>query len=396
MNADALIMPLKWKGEKMTKQQVRLLQGNEACALGARAAGVRFFAGYPITPATEIAEILAKELPKMGGTFIQMEDEIASMGAVIGASIGGVKSLTATSGPGFTLMQENLGYAAMVQVPCVVVNVQRGGPSTGMPTLPSQMDVMQSRWGTHGDHPIIVLCPSTVYEFYVLTIKAVNFSEMLRTPVILLSDAVIGHLREKVSIPNASEIELVERKKASLSVQNFLPFRTDDDDVPPFMPYGIGYRYHMTSNNYDEGGFPATNDSEAARKLLGRLHGKIEKRRNEIVMTEEIMMDDAEIAVFAYGCVARSAYSAVEEARKCGIKVGLIKALTLWPFPREVVEKYGDRIKAVIVAEMNMGQLVGEVERALKSKSAEVHQVNRYDGKMITPDQIFDAVKEVK
>ena len=380
----------------MAEQQVKLLQGNEACAMAALDAGVRFFAGYPITPATEIAEILAKELPKLGGIFIQMEDEIASMGAIIGASIGGMKSLTATSGPGFTLMQENLGYAAMVQIPCVIVDVQRGGPSTGMPTLPSQMDVMQARWGTHGDHPIVVLCPSTVYEYYILTIKAINFSEMLRTPVILLADAIVGHLREKVIIPDSSEIELVERKRAALPAKDFLPFKPDDDDVPPFMPYGIGYRYHMTSNNYDEGGYPATNDSQVAVKLLTRLHRKVERRRDEIIMTEEIMMDDADIALFAYGCTARSAHSAVETARRQGIKLGLIKALTLWPFPREVVEKYGDKVKAIIVAEMNMGQLVGEVERALKDKKAVVRQVNRFDGKMITPDQILDAVKEVR
>lgn len=379
----------------MAKQQVKLLQGNEACAMAALAAGVRFFAGYPITPATEIAETLARELPKVDGVFIQMEDEIASMAAVIGASIGGVKALTATSGPGFTLKQENLGYAAMVQVPCVVVNVQRGGPSTGMPTLPAQMDVMQARWGTHGDHPIVVLCPSTVYEYYVLTIKAINFSEMLRTPVIVLSDAIVGHLREKIVIPDISEIGLIERKRADVDDENFMPFKPDEDDVPLFMPYGIGHRYHMTSNNYDEGGYPATNDHEIANTLLTRLHNKIERRRSEIVMTEEVLMDDAEVAVFAYGCVARSAYSAVERARELGMKVGLVKALTLWPFPREVIERHGDKVKAIIVAEMNMGQLVGEVERALKDKKTAVRRVNRFDGKMITPDQILDAVKEV-
>ncbi|MCR4442458.1 MAG: 2-oxoacid:acceptor oxidoreductase subunit alpha [Peptococcaceae bacterium] len=378
------------------KRQVKLLQGNEACAMAAVAAGVRFFAGYPITPATEIAEIMAQELPKVGGTFIQMEDEIASMAAVIGASIGGVKSLTATSGPGFTLKQENLGYAAMVQIPCVIVNVQRGGPSTGMPTLPAQMDVMQARWGTHGDHPIIVLCPSTVYEFYMLTIKAVNFSEMLRTPVIILSDAVVGHLREKVVLPDISEIEIIERKKVTIPPEEFLPFKPDPDDVPPFVSYGKGYRYHMTSNNYDEGGYPATNNHQIADKLLRRLHNKIEKRRTKIVMTEEIMMDDAEVAIFAFGCTARSAQSAVEIVRAQGWKVGLIKALTLWPFPREVVEKYGDKVRAVIVPEMNMGQLVGEVERALKNKKAEVRPLNRFDGKMITPEQIVSAIKEVK
>ena len=377
------------------KQRVKLLQGNEACAMAAITAGVRFFAGYPITPATEITEIMAQELPKVGGIFIQMEDEIASMAAVIGASIGGVKALTATSGPGFTLKQENLGYAAMVQIPCVVVNVQRGGPSTGMPTLPAQMDVMQSRWGTHGDHPIIVLSPSTVYEYYMLTIKAVNFSEMLRTPVIILSDAVIGHLREKVVLPDISEIETVDRKKATVSPQEFLPFKPDDDDVPPFVTYGKGYRYHMTSNNYDEGGYPATNNHQVADTLLRRLHNKIEKRRAEIVMTEEIMMEDAEVAVFAYGCTARSAHSAVEIARAQGLKVGLIKALTLWPFPREAVEKYSDRVRSIIVPEMNMGQLVGEVERIIKDTKVRIHRLNRFDGKMIRPEQIVSAVKEV-
>lgn len=378
------------------KPQIRLMQGNEACALAAIDAGVRFFAGYPITPATEIAEILAARLPKVGGTFIQMEDEIASMAAVIGASLGGVKSITATSGPGFTLKQENLGYAAMVEVPCVIVNVQRGGPSTGMPTLPAQMDVMQSRWGTHGDHPIVVLCPSTVYETYILTIKAINFSEMLRTPVILLTDAVIGHLRERVVLPVPEEIEIVNRKEMDDNNLEFIPFRADKDGVPSFMNYGKGKRYHITSNNHDEYGFPATNDHDVANKLLRRLQDKIENRRKEIVITEEFMMDDAEVALFAYGSIARSAYSALEIARSQGIKVGLIKALTLWPFPEETVRKYGNSVKTFIVPEMNMGQMVLEVERVLKDHKAKVKPLNRFDGKMITPEQILSLVKEVK
>lgn len=377
------------------KRQVKLLQGNEACAMAAIAAGVRFFAGYPITPATEIAEILAKELPKNGGAFIQMEDEIASMAAVIGASIGGVKSLTATSGPGFTLKQENLGYAAMIEVPCVIVNVQRGGPSTGMPTLPAQMDVMQARWGTHGDHPIIVLSPSTVFEYYMLTVKAVNFSEMLRTPVILLSDAIVGHLREKVILPNIEELSIIERKYTTATPEEYLPFKPDEDGVPLFAPYGKGYRYHMTSNNHDEGGYPATNNHEIAHKLLRRLQDKIDRHRAEIVMTEEIMMEDAETAIFAYGCTARSAHSAVEMARAQGIKAGLIKALTLWPFPSETVVKYGDKVKTIIVPEMNMGQMVGEVERTLKDKKARVRPLNRFDGKMIVPEEIVSCLKEV-
>lgn len=380
----------------MTKPQVKLMQGNEACAEAALAAGVRFFAGYPITPATEIAEILAKRLPEVGGSFIQMEDEIASMAAVIGASIGGVKSLTATSGPGFSLKQENLGYAAMIEMPCVIVNVQRGGPSTGQPTLPSQMDVMQSRWGTHGDHPIVVLSPSTVYEYYMLTIKAVNLSELLRIPVILLSDAVVAHLREKVVLPQPGEIEIIDRKKTAKSPDEYLPYKVEGDEVvPEWAPYGEGYRYHMTSNTFDEGGFP-NYTQKVAETLYSRFARKLEKYRNEIMITDEIMMDDAEFAIFAYGCTARSAYSAVETLREKGIKAGLIKTQTLWPFPGDVVEKYGDQVKAVIVPEMNMGQLVGEVERSLKNKKAQVRPLNRFDGKMITPDQIFSAVEEVR
>ncbi|MDR3564087.1 MAG: 2-oxoacid:acceptor oxidoreductase subunit alpha [Negativicutes bacterium] len=379
----------------MAKRKARLMQGNEACAEAAIDAGVRFFAGYPITPATEITETLAARLPQVGGIFLQMEDEIASMAAVIGASIGGVKSLTATSGPGFTLKQENLGYAAMVEIPCVVVDVQRGGPSTGLPTLPAQGDVMQARWGTHGDHPIIVLCPSTVNECYDLTIKAVNFSEMLRTPVIVLSDSVVGHLREKVVLPDPDELTIINRKMATATEAEFLPFKPDEDGVPPFMNYGKGSRYHMTSNNHDEGGFPATNNHQIADSLLRRLHDKVESRRQEIVLTEEIMTEDADIIVFAYGCTARSAYSAVEEARQQGLKVGLIKALTLWPFPADVVRKYGHKAKAFIVPEMNLGQLVGEVERALKDYPAQVKPFNRVDGRMITPEQIIAMIKEV-
>ncbi|MFZ7103818.1 MAG: 2-oxoacid:acceptor oxidoreductase subunit alpha [Peptococcaceae bacterium] len=378
----------------MSKQQVRLMQGNEACAEAAIAAGAGFFAGYPITPATEIAEKLARLMPENDGTFIQMEDEIASMAAVIGASIGGIKSMTATSGPGFTLKQENLGYAAMIEIPCVVVNVQRGGPSTGLPTLPAQMDVMQARWGTHGDHPIVVLTPSTVYEYYMLTIKAFNFAEMLRTPVIILSDAIVGHLREKVVLPDTSEITIINRKETTVPPNEFLPFKADEDGVPPFANYGKGYRYHMTSNNHDESGAPATNNHQVADALLRRLHEKVESRRSEIIIVDEIMMDDAEVAVFAYGCTARSAYSAVEIAREKGIKLGLIKTQTLWPFPNEVIKKYASQVKAIIVPEMNMGQIVGELER-IACKDTEVIPLNKFDGRMITPDEIISIVKEV-
>jgi 2-oxoglutarate ferredoxin oxidoreductase subunit alpha len=371
------------------------MQGNEACAEAALYAGVKFFAGYPITPATEIMEILSKRLPGVGGVFLQMEDEISSMAAVIGASIGGLKSLTATSGPGFTLKQENIGYAAMVEIPCVIVDVQRGGPSTGLPTLPAQMDVMQARWGTHGDHPAVVLCPSTVYEYYTLTVQAFNFAEMLRTPVIILSDAIVGHLREKVVLPEPGELKIVDRKMTTAAPKDFLPFKPDEDGVPPFVSYGKGYRYHMTSNNHDEGGFPATNNHQIADSLLRRLHDKVENRRSEIVLTEEIMTEDADVIIFAYGCTARSANSAVEEARKHGKKVGLIKALTLWPFPSEVLLKYSRQAKHVIVPEMNLGQLAGEVERTLKDCPVKVTRLNRIDGRMITPEQIVSTIREV-
>lgn len=376
-------------------KQAKFMQGNEACAEAALYAGVKFFAGYPITPATEILEILAEKLPQNGGVLLQMEDEIASMAAVIGASIGGLKAITATSGPGFTLKQENIGYAAMCEVPCVVFDVQRGGPSTGLPTLPMQGDIMQSRWGTHGDHPIVVLCPSTVNECYELTVKAINFSEMLRTPVILLSDSVVGHLREKVVIPEPDQLPIVNRKMTTATPQEFLPFKPGEDGVPEFVNYGNGYRYHMTSNNHDEGGFPATNNHQIADSLLRRLHSKVENRRRDIILTEEYLTDDAEVMVFAYGCTARSAYSAVEIARKQGMKVGLVKTMTIWPFPKEVVQKYGNQVKAVIVPEMNMGQLVGEVERTLKNYSAQVKPLNRVDGRMVTPEQIIATIKEV-
>ncbi len=379
----------------MSDNNIRLMQGNEACAEAALVAGCRFFAGYPITPATEIAEILAMRLPQVGGTFIQMEDELASMAAVIGASIGGKKALTATSGPGFTLKQENIGYAAMVEIPCVIVNVQRGGPSTGLPTLPAQGDVMQARWGTHGDHPIIVLCPSTVRETFDLTINAFNFSEKLRTPVILLSDAVVGHLREKVVLPDPDQLGLVERKRPTVGPEEYLPFRADADGVPPFIPVGEGYRYHMTSNFHDEGGFPATNDSENAKIAMERLHNKIERCLDEITLLEETDLDDAEVAVFAYGSTARSAKSAVELARKQGIKAGLLKTMTLWPFPHEAVKKLGDKVKTIIVPEMNTGQLVGEVERAVRRLPVEVIPLTRYDGLMIRPEQIIAKIKEV-
>ncbi|MCL6635893.1 MAG: 2-oxoacid:acceptor oxidoreductase subunit alpha [Peptococcaceae bacterium] len=289
-----------------TGPPARLMQGNEAIAGGALAAGARFFAGYPITPSTEIAEILAEKLPQVGGKFIQMEDEMAAMAAVIGASLAGLKSLTATSGPGFSLIQENLGFAAMAEVPCVVVNVQRLGPSTGIPTAPAQGDVMQARWGTHGDHPVIALCPASVQEAYTLTVQAFNFSEKYRTPVILLTDEATGHLRERVTLPGPAELPPVNRKKPQAGLAKYYPYRPDGNGIPPMANFCEGYRYHVTGLVHDESGAPATSP-EVAERLLTRLNNKIMDHLADIVLTDSWLTGDAEVVVVAYGAVSRSA-----------------------------------------------------------------------------------------
>ncbi|WP_242841767.1 2-oxoacid:acceptor oxidoreductase subunit alpha [Desulfitibacter alkalitolerans] len=371
----------------------RLVQGNEACAEGALAAGVRFFAGYPITPSTEIAEILAEKLPHYGGHFLQMEDEIAAMAAVIGASLTGVKSLTATSGPGFSLKQENIGYAIMTEVPCVIVDVQRGGPSTGLPTAPSQGDVMQARWGTHGAHPVIALSPASVSETFDLTVKAVNFSERFRTAVIILLDEVIGHMRESVELPSHSEVQIVNRKKPNVPPEEYLPYKPDEDGVPPMANFGEGYRYHVTGLSHDESGFP-TGSPKLTKELILRLHDKIEKYKDEITITEEFMVEDAEVIIFCYGCIARPARRAVKEARAAGQKVGMLRTATIWPFPDKALLKATKNVKAVIVPEMNMGQLLEEVQKHLGCR-IRVEAVDKVDGELITPGEILEKVKEV-
>ncbi len=371
----------------------RLIQGNEACAEGALAAGVRFFAGYPITPSTEIAEILAERLPAYGGYYLQMEDEIASMAAVVGASLTGTKSMTATSGPGFSLKQENIGYAVMAEVPCVIVNVQRGGPSTGLPTAPSQGDVMQARWGTHGDHPIIALSPASVLESFELTVAAVNFAERFRTPVILLLDEVIGHMRESVELPHPSEVKIINRKKPTVSPEEYLPYKPDEDGVPPMANFGEGYRYHVTGLTHDESGFP-TGNPQKTKDLILRLNNKIENYKDEIIMTENYMTEDAEVIVFCYGCTARSARRAVKDARKAGKKVGMLRTATIWPFPDETLINVTKNAKAVIVPEMNLGQLVEEVRKHL-GFNMRVESVNRVDGELITPEEIMAKIEEV-
>ncbi|MBN1483107.1 MAG: 2-oxoacid:acceptor oxidoreductase subunit alpha [Chloroflexia bacterium] len=376
----------------MARNDIHFMMGNQACAEGALAAGCRFFAGYPITPSSEIAEILSRRLPRVGGKFIQMEDEIASIAAIIGASLGGLKSLTATSGPGFSLMQENLGFAVMAEIPCVIVNVQRGGPSTGLPTKPSQGDVMQARWGTHGDHPIIALAPSTVHECFTLTVRAFNLAERYRTPVILLMDADIAHMRERVQLPQQETLKVINRLLPGIPPEWYAPYSESEGPVPPLAPFGLGYRYHVTGLFHDAMGFP-TSRTDEVNQSIDRLFGKIEHHLAEILQWEELAMDGADCLVIAYGSVARAAERAVKEARNRGISAGLLKLLTLWPFPHEHIKRLSEHCRRIVVPELNRGQLVLEVERAV-ARNCQVRRINRLDGSMITPKDILDCLRE--
>jgi 2-oxoglutarate ferredoxin oxidoreductase subunit alpha len=368
----------------------RVMSGNEACAEGALAGGLNFFAGYPITPSSEIAEQLAIELPKRGGGFIQMEDEIASMGAIIGASLGGARVMTATSGPGFSLKQENLGFASMAEIPCVVVNVMRGGPSTGLPTMVAQGDVMQARWGTHGDHPIIAIAPNSVNETFHMTIRALNLADKYRTPVVLLLDEILGHTEEKVQFPE--QVELVHRKRPSVPPEEYLPYQHTEDGVPPMARYGDGYRFHVTGLAHDETGFP-TNDSEQISALNLRLARKLEQARDDLVDVVYTDCEDAELLVFAYGSAARSANEALRVARASGIKVGLMRPRTIWPFCDRELREIASRVKSIIVPELNLGQLAHEVEWAVCGQ-APVRQLHRVDGQPIRPSQIVELIQE--
>jgi 2-oxoglutarate/2-oxoacid ferredoxin oxidoreductase subunit alpha len=372
------------------QQKIEVISGNEACAEGAIAAGLKFYAGYPITPSSEIAEILSERLPEVGGAFVQMEDEIGAMGAIIGASLTGAKSMTATSGPGFSLKQENLGYAAMTEVPCVVVNVQRGGPSTGLPTLPSQADVMQARWGTHGDHPVIALVPNSVRETFELTIRAFNLAEQYRVPVILLLDEIVAHVNEKVILPEPGEYRIFNRVKPTVPPQEYLPYQHTESDVPPMANFGEGYRYHVTGLSHDETGFPTNNPREIERLIL-RLNRKIERNVRDIGEVKSDFLDDAEIAVFAYGSTSRSARRAIQMAREKGIKAGMLRPLVLWPFPEEEVRTLADRVSHIIVPELNLGQIAHEVEWA-SCRKPRIVRLNRVDGEPISPQQIFDSI----
>ena len=383
--------------EIQTKRERKtvLMQGNEAVAYGALDAGVDSFAGYPITPSTEIAEILAAELPKRNGAFIQMEDELASICAIIGASLAGAKALTATSGPGFSLMQEGIGFAKITETPCVVVDVQRVGPSTGMPTSPAQGDLMQSKWGSHGDSPAIVLYPDSVKESYELTIRAVNLSEKYRTCVILLLDEVIAHMREAVCLPDIANVRIINRIKPTVPPQWYKHYDENQKYLSPLASFGEGYRYHVTGLTHDSHGFPTNKPSEAA-EMMERLRKKISYNIRDLVQIESYEMEDAKIAIFAAGITSRAAKAAIATARAEGIKVGLLRPLTIWPFPDDAVRKMLRNVDTVIVPELNQGQLIHEVQRLTKDKSdGGLIPINKVSGELITPNDILNKIKEV-
>ncbi len=376
----------------MAEKKKKLLQGNAACVEGGIYAGLEFFAGYPITPSTEVAEGCARLLPKLGGRFIQMEDEIGSIAAIVGASISGLKSMTATSGPGYSLMLENIGYAYMTETPCVIINVQRGGPSTGLPTKVSQADTMQARWGPHGDYKAIAVAPSTVADTVTETIRAFNLAERFRTPVTVLLDEVIGHMREIVTVPEPGEYEIYKRVKPTAKPEEFVPFEFTENLVSPMPAYGEGYRYNVTGLTHDPMGF-STNKPEEISVKLDKLNDKIEKYEDEIYKTRLEYMDDAEVAIIAYGSVARAGLQATALAREAGFKVGCIQLYTIWPFDYKGIRELCSKCKKVIVGELNMGQIVHEVSRALP-EDIEVHPVQRYDGEILTPHQILEKLQE--
>jgi 2-oxoglutarate ferredoxin oxidoreductase subunit alpha len=375
---------------KMIKHGVYFWQGSEACAEAAIIAGCRFFAGYPITPASEITEHLAKRLPQVGGIAIQMEDEIASIGAVVGASWTGNKAMTATSGPGFSLMQETIGYAFMTETPCVIVDVQRAGPSTGQATKCGQGDVMQSRWGTHGDYSAIVLSPNSVQEMFALTIRAFNLAEKYRTPVILLSDEITAHMREQITVPSLGSIEIVNRKRPKAGEKAFFGL----EEIPPMPPVGEGFNVPVTGSTHDEYGIRATAEPIVHRKLVERLNNKIKNHIDEITDVESYNIEDCRIGVVSFGCTSRAVYEAVESAEAKGIKTGYIRLKTLWPFPEKIVEKLAETADKIIVSEMNLQQIFYEVERTAKGM-AKVISLNKIGGgELITPEELLTKIKK--
>ena len=363
------------------------VQGNEACAKGAIAAGCRFFAGYPITPSTEIAENLSIELPKVGGSFVQMEDEIASAGAIIGASWGGAKSMTATSGPGISLMQENIGYAFMTETPIVIVNVQRGSPSTAQPTMAAQADMMQARWGSHGDYEPIALSPSSVQEFFDFTIKAFNLAEEYRVPVFVMADEVIGHMREKITIPD--EIEIVARTRPE-KTDDYLPFKHVENGTTPMPAFGDGFDVHITGLTHDERGYPDTNTPETHETLIKRICNKVLMNRDKICSVQSKNCEDADVVIISYGAPVRSVVEAVGKTDK---KVGYIKIDTPWPFPVEQIQELTANASDVLVVEMNLGQMYYEVDRVINDKN--VHLLGKIGGLLPTPDEILDEIDKI-
>jgi 2-oxoglutarate ferredoxin oxidoreductase subunit alpha len=368
------------------------INGDEACAEGAIAAGCRFFAGYPITPATEIAERMAARLPQVQGVCIQMEDEIASIAAILGASWGGAKSMTATSGPGFSLMMENIGLGMMTETPCVVVNIMRGGPSTGLPTLVGQADVMQARWGSHGDYEVIALSPSSPQEMFDLTVEAFNLSETYRLPVLVLGDEMVGHMSERVVIPSADQIKLVSRPRPTQAPETFLPYMAEENLIPPMACAGEGYHVHVTGLTHDEQGYPVVTP-QVHERMVRRLVDKIRLNAHKIIRLEEIELAGAEVVVVAYGCTSRTAREAVQRLRSQGKKVGLLRLITLWPFPEERIRQIAGGLKAFVVPEINYGQMAYEVERCAQGR-AETVLLPLMGGAIHTPEEIMEAVQE--
>jgi 2-oxoglutarate/2-oxoacid ferredoxin oxidoreductase subunit alpha len=368
------------------------IDGDHACCEGALAAGARFAAGYPITPSTEVVERFASRVPTVGGTFIQMEDELAASIALQGAVWGGAKAFTVTSGPGFSLMMEHIGYAAMTETPCVFVDVQRGGPSTGLPTLPAQADMMQARWGSHGDYGVIALCPNSPQECFDLTIRAFNLSEQFRVPVMFMMDEVVGHMTEKVIIPDAGQIEVAPRRLTRKSPEEYLPYETNGDRVPEMAHAGDGYKFHVTGLTHDERGYPNMT-VPVQDKLVKRLKEKIDIAAESIQLNEEENLDDADIVVISYGITSRVAQRAIEMARAKGLRVGKLRLITVWPFPEKRIRELAKRVKAFVVPELNLGQMVREVERAADGK-ARTLLVPHAGGGVHRPEDILKTIVE--
>ncbi|MBW2251092.1 MAG: 2-oxoacid:acceptor oxidoreductase subunit alpha [Deltaproteobacteria bacterium] len=381
----------------MTSQRVltgeHFINGDEACTEGALAAGCNFFAGYPITPATEVAETMSRRLPKLDGTYVQMEDEIASIAAVLGAAWGGAKSMTSTSGPGFSLMMENIGLGVITETPCVIVNIQRGGPSTGLPTTCGQGDIMQAKWGSHGHYEIIAISPSSPQEMFDFTIRAFNLAETFRIPVLIMADEVVGHTLERVTIPPAEKIKVVNRKKPTESPTTYLPYKTDSSLIPVLPDAGDGYRIHITGLTHDERGYPVP-DAETQEVLVTRLINKIRKNRDKIIDYEDYFLDGAKIIIVTYGSSVRPALKAMRGLRDEGVKVGLLKLNTIWPFAEDLIRKLAKKVEAFVVPEVNFGQIALEVERCA-SGQALTKLISHPGGGIHTPQQITNAVKKI-